>query len=173
VVLSLIPYFNLAFLKGVAFSSLTPCELRLEPKRAPCFQAERDEAVAGEEKTACQLGDELRTNAILHAETVKHKQRAMELEAALGRKDEQLLHQGKRLVRTLALKLRSLWKRLIFQSCFIIRSFLLQGDESHAARFATPADFLLQDCSPFRGLHVRRDSLSVVLCSRAILCRYC
>ena len=42
---------------------------------------------------------------------------------------------------------------------------------SSRGRFATPADFPRQDCSPYRGLHVRRESLGCVHRSRAILCR--
>ena len=44
------------------------------------------------------------------------------------------------------------------------------GDRSRG-RFATPADFPLQDCSHYRGLHVRRESLGFVHRSRAIYCR--
>jgi hypothetical protein len=36
-------------------------------------------------------------------------------------------------------------------------------------RFATPADSPHQDCSAYRGLHVRRESLGFVHRSRAIL----
>jgi hypothetical protein len=38
-------------------------------------------------------------------------------------------------------------------------------------RFATPADFPPQDCSPYRGLYVRPFSLGVVPRSRTVLCR--
>jgi hypothetical protein len=38
-------------------------------------------------------------------------------------------------------------------------------------RVATPADFPLHDCSPYRGLHARRGSLGGVPRSRAIFCR--
>jgi hypothetical protein len=38
-------------------------------------------------------------------------------------------------------------------------------------RFATPADSPLHDCSPYRGLHVRRESLGVVPHSRTLSCR--
>jgi ATP-dependent helicase YprA (DUF1998 family) len=36
--------------------------------------------------------------------------------------------------------------------------FFLKGQRSQG-RFATPADFPLHDCSPYRGLHVRRESV--------------
>jgi hypothetical protein len=38
-------------------------------------------------------------------------------------------------------------------------------------RFVTPADFPLQDCSPDRGMHVRREILGCVTRSRTILYR--
>jgi hypothetical protein len=44
------------------------------------------------------------------------------------------------------------------------------GDRSRG-RFATPADLPLQDCSPYRGLHVRRERLGGVHRSRAVFCR--
>jgi hypothetical protein len=44
------------------------------------------------------------------------------------------------------------------------------GDRSRG-RFATPADFPLHDCSPYRGLHVRREWVGVVHRSRTIFCR--
>jgi hypothetical protein len=44
------------------------------------------------------------------------------------------------------------------------------GDRSRG-RYATPADFALHDCSPCRGLRVRRESLGFVHRSRAIRCR--
>jgi hypothetical protein len=44
------------------------------------------------------------------------------------------------------------------------------GDRSRR-RFATPADFLVRDCSPDRGLHVRRESVGFVHRSRSIFCR--
>ena len=42
---------------------------------------------------------------------------------------------------------------------------------STRGRFATPADFRLHDCSPYRGLHVRRECLPFVHGSNAIFCR--
>jgi hypothetical protein len=44
------------------------------------------------------------------------------------------------------------------------------GDRSRG-RFATPADFLLHDCSPYSHVHVRRESLGFVPRSRTIFCR--
>ena len=44
------------------------------------------------------------------------------------------------------------------------------GDGSRG-RFATPADFPPQDCSPYQGLHVRRVSLGFAHRSRTIFCR--
>jgi hypothetical protein len=44
------------------------------------------------------------------------------------------------------------------------------GDRSRG-RYATPADFPLQDCSPYRKLRVRGWGLGFVYHSRAILCR--
>jgi hypothetical protein len=44
------------------------------------------------------------------------------------------------------------------------------GDELRG-RFATPADFSRQDCSPYRGLHVRRESLGFAHRSRGVFCR--
>jgi hypothetical protein len=44
------------------------------------------------------------------------------------------------------------------------------GDRSRG-RFATPADFPLQDCIPYPHVHVRRESLGFVSRSRAIFCR--
>jgi hypothetical protein len=42
---------------------------------------------------------------------------------------------------------------------------------SSRGRFATPADFPLQDCSPYSHVHVRRERLGFVPRSRTILCR--
>jgi hypothetical protein len=44
------------------------------------------------------------------------------------------------------------------------------GGRSHG-RFATPADSARHECSPYRGLHVRRESVGCVHRSRAFLCR--
>ena len=44
------------------------------------------------------------------------------------------------------------------------------GDRSRG-RFATPADSPHQDCSAYRGIHARRESLGFVHRSRAIFCR--
>jgi hypothetical protein len=41
---------------------------------------------------------------------------------------------------------------------------------SSRGRFATPADSPLQECSPYRELPVRRESLGFVHHSRATLC---
>jgi hypothetical protein len=46
----------------------------------------------------------------------------------------------------------------------------LGWEMSSRGRFATPADFPRHDGSPYRGLHVHRDSLGFVRRSRAILC---
>jgi hypothetical protein len=43
--------------------------------------------------------------------------------------------------------------------------------ERSRGRFATPADFPLHDCSPYRGLYVRRERLGFVYRSRTIFCR--
>jgi hypothetical protein len=45
------------------------------------------------------------------------------------------------------------------------------GGMSSRDRFATPADFRRHDCTPYRGLHERRESLGVVHRSRTIFCR--
>jgi hypothetical protein len=42
---------------------------------------------------------------------------------------------------------------------------------SSRGRVVMYADFLLQDRSPYRNLHARRERLDVVHCSRAIFCR--
>jgi hypothetical protein len=44
------------------------------------------------------------------------------------------------------------------------------GDRSRG-RFATPADFPRHDCSPNRGLHVRRERLAFVHRPRTVFCR--
>ena len=44
------------------------------------------------------------------------------------------------------------------------------GDRSRR-RFVTPADFPLNDCSPYSRVHVRRDSLGFFPRSRTIFCR--
>jgi hypothetical protein len=43
---------------------------------------------------------------------------------------------------------------------------------SSRGRFATPADFPLHDCSSYRGLHARRESLELFHRSSAIFCRF-
>jgi hypothetical protein len=47
----------------------------------------------------------------------------------------------------------------------------IRVESSPRRRFETPADFPLQDCSPYRGLHARHEHLGVVPRSRAIFCR--
>jgi hypothetical protein len=45
------------------------------------------------------------------------------------------------------------------------------GEMSSRGRFATPADFPRHDCSPYRGLHERRESVGFVHRSTAMFCR--
>jgi hypothetical protein len=47
----------------------------------------------------------------------------------------------------------------------------VSGGGRSRGRYETPADFPLQDCSPYRELHVRRESLGFVHRSRASFCR--
>jgi hypothetical protein len=54
--------------------------------------------------------------------------------------------------------------------CESLRVGFRVGDRSRG-RFATPAGFPRQDCSRYRGLHVRRERLGFVARSRTILCR--
>jgi hypothetical protein len=56
------------------------------------------------------------------------------------------------------------------KSCESEREGFRVGDRSRG-RFATPADLPRQDCSAYRGLHVRRESLGCVARSRTILFR--
>jgi hypothetical protein len=44
------------------------------------------------------------------------------------------------------------------------------AEMSSRGRFATPADLPLHDCSPYRELDVRRESLGFVHRSRALFC---
>jgi hypothetical protein len=47
----------------------------------------------------------------------------------------------------------------------------MRQDSGWEIRFATPAYFPHQTCSPYRGLHVRRESVGFVPRSRTIFCR--
>jgi hypothetical protein len=58
------------------------------------------------------------------------------------------------------------WKRLRSELFRIVG-----GRKSSCGRYATPADFPLLDCSPYRGLHAPRESLGFVHRSRTIFCR--
>jgi hypothetical protein len=52
-----------------------------------------------------------------------------------------------------------------------LRIVTLGARDRSRGRFATPADFPLHDCSPYRGLHVRRTSLGFVPRSRTVFYR--